>query len=167
MGDNSAKIATTAFGTTAIAGAGVASFNGRTGAVVLTLAGRDCKKKGDEIARHSPASRLPRPQRGHDDDAAGHHGLPIAAVTAGAVVSFNSRDWGGDPAGPSDVSAVGGALLALSTFTGVPGGPHRRAGHKKGQLATTAFVAAALAGGAGVVTFETRGRARSCSSPLM
>ena len=156
VGDNSAKIATTAFVTTAIAGAGVASFNGRTGAVVLTLADVTAVG-GAPIASPTftgiPAAPTAAP--GTTTTQLATTAFVTAAVTAGAVVSFNSRT-GAVTLQASDVSAVGGALLASPTFTGVPAAPTAAPGTSTGQLATTAFVAAALAGGAGVVTFNTR-----------
>jgi len=98
-GDNTTKIATTEFVTTAVAagGSGVTSFNTRTGAVTLT--------SGDvtDALTYTPAN------------------------------------------------------IASPTFTGVPAAPTAADGTNTTQLATTAFVQSAVAGGtAGVASFNSR-----------
>jgi hypothetical protein len=59
--------------------------------------------------------------------------------------------------GSGDLSAAGGALLASPTFTGTPSGPTAAPNTNTTQLATTAFVSAAIAASPGGVTsFNTR-----------
>jgi hypothetical protein len=67
-----------------------------------------------------------------------------AAVSAGAVSSFNTRT-GAVTLQLTDVTGVGGAPLASPTFTGVPAAPTATAGTSSTQLATTAFVATSFA----------------------
>jgi Chaperone of endosialidase len=66
----------------------------------------------------------------------------ITAVGAG-VVTFNGRS-GAVTLLPNDISAAGGAPLASPAFTGVPTAPTAAPGVSTTQLATTAFVMAAL-----------------------
>jgi hypothetical protein len=121
-GNNSTQLATTAYVTAALAGAGVASFNGRSGVVTLTAA-----------------------------DIIGAGG---ALATSAGVTSFNTRT-GAITLIPNDISAAGGATLASPAFTGVPTGPTATAGTTTTQLATTAFVTAAIAA-SGVSSFNGR-----------
>jgi hypothetical protein len=156
VGDNSAKIATTAFVISSLAASGVSSFNTRTGAVVLALA--DITAAGGAPLA-SPAltgsPTVPTAAPGTSTTQAASTAFVAAAITAGAVASFNGRT-GAVNLIAADVSAAGGALLASPNFTGTPQAPTASPGTSSGQLATTAFVAAAMAGGAGVVTFNTR-----------
>jgi len=66
-----------------------------------------------------------------------------AAVSAGTagVASFNGRT-GTVTLQASDVTGVGGALLASPTFTGTPAGPTAANGTNTTQLATTQYVMA-------------------------
>ncbi len=155
-GDNSAKIATTAFITSALAASGVETFNTRTGNVVLLLA--DITAAGgapiaSPVFTGIPAGPTAAPSTSTTQLAT--TAFVTAAVTAGAVTSFNSRT-GAVALLAADVSAVGGAMIASPTFTGTPQAPTPSPGDSTGKLATTAFVANAMAGGAGVVTFNTR-----------
>ena len=155
-GDNSAKIATTAFITSALAASGVETFNTRTGNVVLLLA--DITAAGgapiaSPVFTGIPAGPTAAP--GTSTTQLATTAFVTAAVTAGAVTSFNSRT-GAVALLAADVSAVGGAMIASPTFTGTPQAPTPSPGDSTGKLATTAFVANAMAGGAGVVTFNTR-----------
>ena len=61
------------------------------------------------------------------------------------VTSFNTRD-GAVTFQASDITGVGGALLASPAFTGTPTAPTASAGTSTTQLATTAFVANAISG---------------------
>jgi hypothetical protein len=74
-----------------------------------------------------------------------------AAVAAGAsgVTSFNARA-GDVTLSSADITGAGGALLASPAFTGTPTAPTQAPGTSNTDLATTAFVAAAISGGAGV-----------------
>jgi hypothetical protein len=78
----------------------------------------------------------------------------IAAVSG--VSSFNGRT-GAVVLAAADLTAVGGALLAAPAFTGAPTSPTAAPGTNTTQLATTAFVQAAVAAGvAGVASFNGR-----------
>ncbi|HEX3523178.1 MAG TPA: tail fiber domain-containing protein [Stellaceae bacterium] len=113
-GTNTTQLATCAFIQAAIAAiSGVASFNGRTGAVVLTAA-----------------------------DVTGVVTIPVASTTTplmngtaaiGTSASFSRADH----VHPSDTSR---APLASPTFTGTPAAPTAAAATRTTQLATTAFV---------------------------
>jgi hypothetical protein len=73
-----------------------------------------------------------------------------------AVSSFNGRT-GHVTLAAVDITSAGGALLASPNFSGIPTGPTANPGTATAQLATTAFVeAAVVAGTAGVVSFNTR-----------
>jgi hypothetical protein len=76
------------------------------------------------------------------------------AVNAG-VTSFNGRT-GAIAFGPNDLSAVNGATLASPAFTGQPTAPTAPITTNTTQLATTAFVTAAIAAGGGVATWNGR-----------
>jgi hypothetical protein len=60
------------------------------------------------------------------------------------VASFNNRS-GSVTFEASDITGVGGALLASPVFTGIPQAPTADPGNSTTQIATTAFVASALA----------------------
>ena len=79
----------------------------------------------------------------------------IAALPTGGVSSFNTRT-GAVTLNAADISAAGGAPLASPVFTGTPQAPTAPPGTNSQQIATTAFVAAALAGGGVVSSFNTR-----------
>jgi hypothetical protein len=80
-----------------------------------------------------------------------------AAIPSIGVTSFNSRTGAVVPTtGDYTVSQVTGAApLASPTFTGVPAAPTASFGTNTTQLATTAFVQAALPS-TGVITWNTR-----------
>lgn len=67
----------------------------------------------------------------------------LSVTNPGGVSSFNSRT-GAVTLMASDLTAVGGALLVSPAFTGVPTAPTAGAGTATNQLASTAFVTAAL-----------------------
>jgi hypothetical protein len=80
-------------------------------------------------------------------------GVPVGVdpsgqiVLAGAgvgVASFNTRTGSVTLSG-ADITGAGGALLASPTFTGTPAAPTATAGTNTTQIATTAFVTAAIA----------------------
>jgi hypothetical protein len=182
-GTSSTQLATCAFVTDAVAAVsgGVTSFNSRTGPVVLTSADVAAVAVSTFNGRAGAILLL-----GNDISAAGgallagpaFTGAPtaltaalgtnttqlatcafvqaaVASVTAG-VSSFNTRTGAVTLTAP-DISAVGGALLAGPTFTGVPTAPTATPGTASAQLATCAFVAAAVsAGTAGVASFNSR-----------
>jgi hypothetical protein len=80
----------------------------------------------------------------------------VADSTTG-VSSFNTRTGAVILTG-ADLSAAGGALLSSPIFTGSPQAPTAAPGTSTAQIATTAFVAAAVSGAptAGVSSFNTR-----------
>jgi hypothetical protein len=69
----------------------------------------------------------------------------VTAATAG-VSSFNTRT-GAVVLTTADITGAGGAPIASPTFTGTPSGPTAAPGTSTTQLATSAFVMAALAAG--------------------
>jgi hypothetical protein len=198
-GTNSVQIATTAFVMSAIAAVdvGVATFNGRSGAVMLIA--NDISGAGGALLA-SPAftgvPTAPTPPPGDSStrlattafvasltgyaplNSPAFTGVPtaptatlgtntlqlattafvaaaISASTAG-VVSFNGRA-GAVTLQANDLTAAGGALLASPAFTGTPTAPTAALGVSTTQVATCAFVNAALAGylpltGGGTVT---------------
>ena len=157
-GNNSGQIATTAWVTSAIsaATAGVASWNGRTGTVTMTAA--DVTGVGGALLA-SPAlsgtPTAPTQPPGNSTTALATTAF-VAAAVAGFVTSFNSRN-GAITLLSTDISAAGGALAVSPTFTGTPSGPTAAPGTSTTQLATTAFVAAAISTAGGVTTFNGRG----------
>jgi hypothetical protein len=79
----------------------------------------------------------------------------VASGVAG-VASFNTRT-GAVVLTSADLTAAGGALLASPVFTGVPAAPTAAPGTNTVQLATTAFVMAAVTGVvSGVASFNSR-----------
>jgi Chaperone of endosialidase len=182
-GDSSGAIATTAFVMNAVAtvDAGVESFNSRTGAVILTSADVGAVGVSGFNGRTGSVNLI-----GNDVSAAGgaltvspsFTGVPSAptavpatnttqlattafvqaAIAAGAagVQTFNGRA-GTVTLNTGDVSGAGGALLASPIFTGSPQAPTAIPATATTQLATCAFVMAAIAAiGAGVVSFNAR-----------
>lgn len=159
-GDNDTSIATTAFVHAAVAAVtGVASFNTRTGAVSLTLADVTAVG-GAPIASPTftgvPAAPTATPATSTTQLATTAFVAAAIAALPAPVSSFNSRTGAVTLLG-ADVSAAGGALIASPTFTGAPAAPTPAPGDSSTKLATTAFVAAALAAaGGGVTSFNTR-----------
>lgn len=154
--DSSTTIATTAFVKAAIGAAGgVTSFNSRTGAVTLSSA--DVSGAGGALISSPTFTGTPAAPT-----AAANTSTTQLATTAfvmnqlstGAVTSFNGRNGAITLLG-SDITSAGGALLASPTFTGTPNAPTATAGTSNTQIATTAFVQAAVTAGA-VTSFNTR-----------
>ena len=77
----------------------------------------------------------------------------VAESTAG-VATFNTRTGNVTLLG-ADITGAGGALIASPVFTGTPQAPTAAPGTATAQLATCAFVNAAI-GGIGVETFNGR-----------
>jgi hypothetical protein len=158
LGTNTTQLATCAFVLAELTAmpAAVTSFNTRTGAI--TLLASDLTAVGGALLA-SPsftgAPHAPTPPAASNDTTIATTAFVGAAVAAGAVTSFNSRT-GAVTLTANDLSAVGGALLASPTFSGVPAGPTAAPGASTTQLATTAFVAAALATAGGVTSFNGR-----------
>jgi hypothetical protein len=78
----------------------------------------------------------------------------IVASTTG-VSSFNTRT-GAVVLNSTDITTAGGAALASPTFTGTPNAPTAAPGTATTQIATTAFVTAAIGAAGGVTTFMGR-----------
>jgi Chaperone of endosialidase len=156
-GTDTAQLATCAWVINELGGvtSGVASFNGRAGAVVLTLA--DVTGVGGAPLA-SPALNgvptAPTATTGTSTQQLATTAFVAAAVSAGSVASFNGRT-GAVTLTANDISAAGGAALASPSFTGVPLSPTAAPGANSAQIATTAFVTAALAA-TGVSTFNGR-----------
>jgi hypothetical protein len=157
-GTSNQQIASTQFVAEAIAAgvSGVASFNTRTGAVVLTTAdiiGAAGAPIASPVFTGVPAG--PTAPAATSTTQLATTAFVTAAIAA-AVVSFNGRT-GAVTLIANDVSAAGGALLAGPTFTGVPAAPTAVAGTNTTQLATTAFVTAAIAAFGGGVYLPLAG----------
>lgn len=159
-GNNSIQVATTAFVHAALAAsAGVASFNTRTGAVTLVTA--DITAAGGAPIASPAFTGTPTAGTATPGTNTGQLATTAfvqAAVTASAagVSSFNTRTGVVTLTG-SDVSAAGGALVASPALTGTPTAPTAGAGTNTTQLATCAFVLAALAAvSTGVTSFNGR-----------
>ena len=160
VGDSSTKLATTAFVMAALAaaGGGVTSFNSRSGAV--TLSGTDITSAGGALIASPTFTGLPAAPTatsGTNSTQLATCAFVQAALAAapGGVSSFNTRT-GAITLNSGDISAAGGALLASPNFTGNPTAPTPAPGDNDTSLATTAFVAAAIAAGGGVNTFNGR-----------
>ena len=163
-GTSTTQVATTAFVTAAVASgvAGVTSFNTRTGAVTLTLpdiTGAGGAPIASPVFTGIPAAATAPP--GTSTTQLATTAFVQAAITSGVagVTSFNGRTGAVTLTLP-DVTGVGGAPIASPVFSGIPAGPTAAPGTSTTQLATTAFVAAAIAalspGTAGVTSFNGR-----------
>jgi Chaperone of endosialidase len=155
-GTSNTQLATTAFVAAAVGAGGVLSFNGRNGAVTLTLA--DVTGVGgapitSPVFTGSPEAPTPPPG---DADTSIATTAFVAAAIAGTVTTFNGRS-GAVTLTAADVSAAGAAPLNSPALYGTPTAPTAAVGTNTTQIATTAFVEAALAGGSGVTSFNGRG----------
>jgi hypothetical protein len=180
VGTTTGQLATTAFVMTAVAASttGVVSFNGRSG--LVTLQGSDVSALGFALLV-SPAfvgtPSAPTATVGNSTTQIATTAFVMAAVAAATagVATFNGRtgnvvltdvDVGAvgvssfnNRIGPvtlqaNDISAAGGAVLASPIFTGVPTAPTAAPGVSTAQLATCAFVMAAVS--ASVASFNGR-----------
>jgi hypothetical protein len=160
-GDSSTRLATTAFVAAAVGGvaAGVTSFNTRTGSVTLQAA--DLTAVGGALLASPtfsglPSAPTPAPTDNTTRLATTQYVTAALAALPAPVSSFNGRT-GAVNFQASDISAVGGALLVSPNFTGNPTAPTQAPGSSDTKLATTAFVAAAVAASvSGVSTFNGR-----------
>jgi hypothetical protein len=159
-GTNTAQLATTAFVMAAVAAstAGVASFNGRTGTVTLTAG--DLSAVGGALLAAPAFTGIPTAPTatvGTDTtQLATCEFVQATTAAAAGVSSFNART-GAVTLTLADVTGIGGAPIASPSFTGTPLAVTAAVGTSTTQLATTAFVAAAIAAiGSGVVSFEGR-----------
>jgi Chaperone of endosialidase len=159
-GTNDAQIATTAFVQNAVqeSTTGVASFNGRTGLVVLT--GADLSAAGGALLASPTFTGTP----------SGPTAAPSTATAQLATTAFVMNELGGVTGGvetfngragivtliAADITSAGGALLAGPTFTGVPAAPTAAPATSTTQIATTAFVMNAVQTSLGVTSFNGR-----------
>lgn len=157
--DNSNKLATTAWVLNEIGGAnvGVMTFNGRGGAVVLT--GADLTAAGGALSA-SPAltgvPTAPTASSGTSTDQLATTAFVMSALGGGgAVTSFNGRA-GAITLTTNDVSAAGGIVNPSPALLGAPTAPTAQPGTSSTQLATTAFVTAAIVAAGGVASFNGR-----------
>ena len=157
-GTATTQVATTAFvGQALAAGAGVATFNGRQGAVTLTtsdVTGAGGAPTASPALTGTPTTATPALNDQSSKIASTQ--FVANAIASGAVTTWNGRQ------GPvtltlSDVLSVGGAPIASPNFTGTPQGPTPTIGDASQKLATTAFVTNAVASATtGVASFNTR-----------
>lgn len=159
LGDASSQIATDAFVANAIAGGAVTAFNGRRGAVSLTLS--DIQTAGGAPVASPNFTGAPSGPTAAPGDATTQLATTafvtnaVVGATAG-VASVNTRT-GAVVLNAADLTGMGGAPINSPTFTGNPHAPTPSAGDNSTSLATTAFVATAIAAEpAGVSSFNGR-----------
>ena len=159
-GTSTAQLATTAFVQDAVASsvAGVATFNTRTGNVTLDAA--DITLAGGALLASPALTGTPTAPTAP----AGSTSAQIATCAwvmnelGGAnvgVMSFNGRD-GAVTLNTTDITNAGGAPIVSPSLSGTPTAPTAATGTSTNQLATTAFVMAAITAGAGVTQFNGR-----------
>lgn len=154
-GTANTQLATTAFVTNAVGGGGVLTFNGRAGAITLLSAditGAGGATLASPAFSGSPTAPTAAPST--SSTAIATTAFVMAAIAA-SVTSFNGR-FGAITLTANDVSAAGGAVLASPAFTGTPTGPTAATGTNSAQLATTAYVLAAMGAAGGVDSFNGR-----------
>jgi hypothetical protein len=161
-GDNSTRIATTAFVDAAIAAipaSAVTSFNTRTGAIVLNttdITGAGGAPTASPALSGTPTAPTAAPGTATTQIASTAFVANAISSFSGGVVSFMGRTGAVSLIG-NDISAAGGALLVGPAFTGIPTAPTATTGTNTTQLATCAFVEAALSSASGgVSSFNTR-----------
>lgn len=135
-------------GDIAAATTGVSTWNGRSGAVVMSTA--DITGAGGAPANSPTFAGVPNAPTA----APGTNTTQLAtcmfvtsaigAVTAATVASFNGR-VGAVTLSASDVTTAGGALTASPAFTGTPTAPTPTTGNASSLIATTQFVSNAIA----------------------
>jgi hypothetical protein len=159
VGTATAQLATCAFVQDAVVASttGVSSFNTRTGAITLDEA--DITNAGGAITASPVFTGIPQAPTA----AVGNNSNQLATTSwvlnelGGAnigVSSFNGRG-GAVILTSADLAAAGGALLNSPALTGVPTAPTAPTNTATNQLATTAFVMAAVMAG-GVTSFNGR-----------
>lgn len=134
----------------------VASFNGRIGAVTLSAAdvsGAGALVNPSPALTGTPTAPTPAPTDNSTTIATTAYVHAALANFAG-VISFNTRT-GAVVLTAADLTGAGGALIASPTFTGTPAAPTAAPGTSTTQLATTAFVAQAIAS-SGVASWNGR-----------
>ena len=126
--DSTDTLATTAFVHSAISTAGVSSFNGRTGAI--TLNSGDVSGAGAALINSPTFTGVPLSPTalvGDNSQQIANTAFVRAAITSGAVASFNGRT-GAVTLTAADITAAGGAPIASPTFTGAVTLPGNSAG---------------------------------------
>jgi len=176
--DNSTKLATTAYVDNAVSGAGVSSFNSRTGAVTLlsadvtTALGYTPTSVTGLTGTQSVANFKIGLSLNNVDNTSDAN-KPVSTATQTALdlkADLASPALTGNPTAPTQsqgdnstnlatTAYVDGGLglkadLVSPAFSGVPTAPTAGGGTNTTQLATTAFVTGAV--GAAVVSFNTR-----------
>lgn len=157
LGTNTGQAASTSYVMNAL-GNSVVSWNGRIGAVTMTLS--DITTAGgaplnSPIFTGTPSGTTAAPGTASTQLATTAFVTnAVSAATAG-VSSFNTRT-GAVTLQAADIAGVGGALLAGPSFTGAPTAPTPAAGSDSDAIATTAFVQTALAGASLVSSFNGR-----------
>jgi hypothetical protein len=157
-GTNSTLLATCQFVTQAVtAAAGVASFNGRQGAITLSLS--DITTAGGAPLASPALTGAPTAPTAGFGTASGQLATTqfvANQIAGGAVVSWQGRT-GGVTMTLSDITTAGGAPLNSPAFTGTPSVPTAAPGTSTVQAASTAFVTNAIVGATtGVASFNTR-----------
>lgn len=158
VGNSSSQVASTAFVANAIASGTVVAFNGRTGAVTLSLT--DVMSVGGAPSASPTLTgnpTAPTQAPGTSNTTLATTAFVTNAVTAATsgVASFNGRQ-GAVVLETSDIVGAGGAPLLSPNMTGTPTAPTAAAGTSSSQIATTAFVENAIVGLPGVSSFNGR-----------
>jgi len=157
-GTSTTQAASTAFVQAAISSGVVTSFNTRTGAVSLVSGDVITALGYTPLPTTSPGilgvPTAPTATTGTNTTQLATTAFVQAQVSASAVTSFNTRS-GTVTLSSADITGAGGALLASPALTGVPTAPTATSGTNTTQVATTAFVTAAVSG-AGVTSFNSR-----------
>jgi hypothetical protein len=155
------QLATTAYVMAAVQAStsGVVSFNGRTGIVDLTsndITNATGALLASPVFTGTP--QAPTAVAGTDTAQLATCAFVLNELGGASigVMSFNGRG-GAVVLTAADLTDAGGALLAGPAFTGTPTAPTAATGTATQQLATTAFVAAAIAAlSIGVSSFNSR-----------
>jgi hypothetical protein len=155
------QLATTAYVMAAVQAAtsGVVSFNGRTG--IVDLLNTDLTNAGGALLVSPVFTGTPQaPTATAGTDTAQLATCAFVLNELGGasigVMTFNTRAGAVVLTG-ADITGAGGALLAGPAFSGVPTAPTAATGVATQQLATTAFVSAAISAlSIGVASFNSR-----------
>lgn len=153
--DNSNQIASTAWVQSEIAAvsSGVTSFNGRSG--IVTLVAGDITAAGGALLASPAFSGTPTAPTAAPGTSTTQLATTQFVMANVGVTSFNSRT-GSVSLQLNDITAAGGAPLNNPGLTGVPTAPTAAPGTNTTQIASTAFVAAALGAGGIVNSFNGR-----------
>jgi Chaperone of endosialidase len=155
VGTSTGQFATTAFVMDAVAEstAGVASFNGRSGNVTLGIP--DIVAAGGATLTSPAFTGTPTGPTAAPGTSNTQLATTAFAANLAAVSSFNTRT-GAIVLTQADIIAAAGAPINGPLFTGVPEAATAAPGTSTTQLATTAYVMAALSAGGGVLSFNGR-----------